>query len=141
MICLISLSSYYTCISRDLLLMPWGGHPHTHTHTQSHIHTHQRLRTNYFNKPGVCGPHIVHVIKIMVGGKPTIHLWIYEKIMFKMQYFHVLQEKSHWHLKGLLYISISIDYMTFRFPGATIIIVHEFIRIMNRCHYIAMNIQ
>ena len=35
-----ALSSYYVCLSRDLLLMPSGHrHTHTHTHARTHIYT------------------------------------------------------------------------------------------------------
>ena len=44
-----ALSGYYTCLSRDLLLMASGADTHTHTHT--HTHTNVRGR-NDFKKPG-----------------------------------------------------------------------------------------
>ena len=33
--CKTALSSYYACLSRDLLLMASGADTHTHTHTQT----------------------------------------------------------------------------------------------------------
>ena len=41
-----ALSSYYACLSCDLLIMPWG-----QTHTYSNIHG-----QSDFKKPGTCRP-------------------------------------------------------------------------------------
>ena len=48
-----ALSSYYACVSRDLLLMPSGAYTHTHTHTCKHTDI---LGRNDLKKPGAHGP-------------------------------------------------------------------------------------
>ena len=52
--CKTSLSDYYACLWRDLLLMASGAdtHIHTHTHTRKHTDVHG---INNFKKPGTHG--------------------------------------------------------------------------------------
>ena len=57
-----TLSSYYTCFSHDLLLMPSGADTHTYTNVRG---------LNTFKKPGACGqrpsaPGLKLVIKLKV---------------------------------------------------------------------------
>ena len=48
-----ALSGYYTCLSRDLLLMALG---QTHTHTPTFVDE------NNFKKPGACGPQYARLL-------------------------------------------------------------------------------